>query len=1022
MLDSRNGPPLRRLIEDSADLFCALDGDGVITDANAAWRRRLGWSAADVIGRRLADLTHPDDAASGESGMSFRSRCREKTGGYRWIDWRAESPGDADGVCLLGRELAAERLPDAGPPERLDREARRSLGGTDDVGAARRRGAFLEARNRRLDELLSESASVVYAYDPKTDVYSFLAAGFEALTGVPAGDLVTGAATWRDIVLEEDAAGLTATVTAWLKAGAAAPLVTQFRIRRADGAERWIEDRARYLRRGDGHPDEIVGSLTDVTERIERERAVADSQAKLAATIAALPDLLFEADADGRILDMNLGADNVVVLPPERIVGRTLHEAFPPDVARIGHDALREAERKGVSRGHVFPLAAEGVMRWYELSVSRKAVAAGEPARFVALSRDITDSRRLAEKLERERALFRQVFENSPAMMFLKRRDGRFVAANAAFSAMWARDTVDGLLGPDFVDSEEAARQERNDAEAFETGKPSIREDVWTTALGPRHVLCARFLAPDPESGEDLLCCVTVDITEQKRRETEAALAHDQLEAVLDNADVAIFLKDRDGRFVYANPVMCAQWGVDSLVGLTTDDAAPPAVAAALKADDERVLASGERSSQEVSVRFADGLEHSLVVSRFVVPDARTGEPLLCGLGADVTEIKRLQVEAEAANRAKAQFLAVMSHELRTPMNGVIGMADLMAKTTLDAEQTRMLDVIRESGESLLAIINDVLDFSRLEAGRMAFEAAAFEPAAVARRVQRIMGPRAEERGVAVAFEIAPEAALARIGDAHRVEQILLNLMSNAVKFAENGHAVLRMDGRRGAPLTIVVEDDGIGMTAAQVARVFERFTQADASMSRRFGGAGLGLSIVRGLVDAMGGAIDVTSAPGAGARFTVTLPLPEAEAETPAETVEPEALRLPPGLRVLAADDNEINRLVLSAMLDALEVRRLCVDGGGAAVAAAKSEAIDLILLDISMPDMDGVEALAAIRADEAARGAARRPAVAVTANALPEQVAAYLAAGFDAHLAKPIRQDALAAALMRWSAVAAS
>jgi signal transduction histidine kinase/CheY-like chemotaxis protein len=362
--------------------------------------------------------------------------------------------------------------------------------------------------------------------------------------------------------------------------------------------------------------------------------------------------------------------------------------------------------------------------------------------------------------------------------------------------------------------------------------------------------------------------------------------------------------------------------------------------------------------------------------------------------------------EAEAASQAKSAFLATMSHEIRTPLNGVLGIAQAMARDPeLPDSQRRRIAVVRESGEALLAILNDVLDLSKVEAGKLELEAIDFDLDAVVRGACQAFSAVAAEKGLSFRLEFYPGAAGRYRGDPSRLRQILYNLLSNAVKFTEAGEIGViarRSDG----VLSLEIADTGVGIAPAQLERLFGKFEQADASTTRRHGGTGLGLSISRELARLMGGDISAESAPGEGARFTVRLPLPRAGEGAPAKASADQAGAALDGarLRILAAEDNAVNQLVLKTLLGQIGAEPVIVAHGGEALEAWEAGGFDLILMDVQMPQMDGPAATRAIRAREAATGRARTPIVALTANAMPHQVKEYLAAGMDGHVAKPI------------------
>jgi CheY-like chemotaxis protein len=298
-------------------------------------------------------------------------------------------------------------------------------------------------------------------------------------------------------------------------------------------------------------------------------------------------------------------------------------------------------------------------------------------------------------------------------------------------------------------------------------------------------------------------------------------------------------------------------------------------------------------------------------------------------------------------------------------------------------------------------------------------EAVPVEMPVLARKVEAVHALKAREKGITLRLGLGQGVAEPRLGDPYRLQQVMHNLLGNAIKFTEAGTVELAIDRDDGTGLVMTVTDTGLGMTPEQIDGIFEEFVQADSSTTRRFGGTGLGLPIARGIVEAMGGAITVASEPGVGSSFRVTLPLPLAPVGVVAEKAVPAQ---PIGsLRVLAADDNEVNRMVLAAFLRALGVEVDMVESGAEAVEARPAHAYDILMLDIAMPGMDGMETLQAIRRRESALGLPAAPAVAVTANALTDQAEAYLAAGFDRHLPKPISRETLLACLHDLSGQAA-
>ena len=377
---------------------------------------------------------------------------------------------------------------------------------------------------------------------------------------------------------------------------------------------------------------------------------------------------------------------------------------------------------------------------------------------------------------------------------------------------------------------------------------------------------------------------------------------------------------------------------------------------------------------------------------------------------------------AQAANRAKSEFLANMSHEIRTPLNGVMGVASALSRTDLTPAQAEMVGLIETSGQTLEAILADILDLARIESGRLELKPEPFDLGACLRSAAALFQPGARDKNLAFTLAIDDSAAGAFVGDAVRLRQIVCNLLSNAVKFTSAGEIRLEaaLDAR--GALVIAVSDTGIGFGADVKERLFQRFEQADGSITRRFGGTGLGLAISRALAEAMGGVLDARSAPGVGSRFTLTVHLAPC-AETLGER-EPDAAQLQTvdrAPRVLLAEDHPINRKVVELLFDGTGVELTSVENGADAVAAATGGEFDLILMDMQMPVMDGLTAIRAIRATEAAAGDRATPIWALSANALPEHVAASLAAGANGHLSKPVSAEALFTVLETACAMAA-
>ena len=383
------------------------------------------------------------------------------------------------------------------------------------------------------------------------------------------------------------------------------------------------------------------------------------------------------------------------------------------------------------------------------------------------------------------------------------------------------------------------------------------------------------------------------------------------------------------------------------------------------------------------------------------------------------------QAAAEHANTAKSAFLANISHEIRTPMNGILGMATALEDSELTSDQKEKLKIITESGDLLLAVLNDLLDFSKIEASHMEFEEKPFELCEIVSRVDGLYRKLAEEKQLEFSATCEGNCDAKRIGDAHRIVQVLHNLVANAIKFTSEGSVRVRirtpLQDQGDGPVIIEVADTGIGVSTEQAAKIFEPFTQADVTTTRKFGGTGLGLSIAKGLVEAMGGTLSLRSNVGEGSTFFIELPLRyadsiRAEQSGDAIAVSDVAPKPMSGLKILAAEDNVVNQAVLAAFLKQQRHDVEFVGNGLEAVDAYRRAEFDLVLMDISMPVMDGVEAMRQIRFMERSQGSTRNaPMIAISAHAMRQQVEEYLEAGFDGYLTKPVKAHQLHAEIAR-------
>ncbi|MEZ4384835.1 MAG: PAS domain S-box protein [Nannocystaceae bacterium] len=817
--------------------------------------------------------------------------------------------------------------------------------------------------------------------------------------------------------------------------GKAAASSFEMRFLHRDGSTRWAHlSVTKILYKG---RPAVAATALDVTDLHRATEALREGNARLRAIFENAAVGVNLVDARGRFLKTNRRFVELIGRSAQALRQLTLADVTEPEDLPL-LDPLLEAMARG-SAGfrveHRF-VRGDGEHFWGDLAVTAIRGEGGALLGAVAVVVDVTSRRAVEAEL--------------------RQRSDRLSAAEAcAHLGSWelALDTGALHLSDEFyrlcghAPGGFAATPER----VYACVHPEDREAIAAAVERSRRAaapfrLELRIVRPSGgvrwveavgavvvgAGGRRRLVASFHDVTARKladagRRESEARFL-----AFLRHFPGPTFLHSSAGELLFANEAYCGFAGRSeaAIRGARLDAFFPGERAAGYLEQDREILATGASRTFEDHLD-APGDPRTFLTTKFPItrPEGRVD---IGGIAVDITrrkaleaELRRARDDAEAASRAKSEFLATMSHELRTPLNAVIGGAELLRRTAPSPTQVRYIDTIKTSGELLLALISDVLDFSKIEAGELELERAPFDLGACVEAARTLLAPQAEAKGLTLAVEVAAELPRTVVGDPTRTLQILVNLLSNAVKFTKDGSIHLAATRAACEPTAVrfAVRDTGIGIAEDQRARLFSPFTQAEASTARRFGGTGLGLTISRRLARAMGGEIDVESALGRGSTFAVVLPLLAAESGATAACGAPAQARVdgsPRPLRILVAEDNPTNRFVALEMLKALGHTADVVGSGRAAVEAGVREAYELILMDVEMPELDGVGATLELRA---CLPAADQPCiVALTAHTSDEDRQRCLDAGMDAVLSKPLRLDRLAALLSRLCAGEAS
>jgi two-component system sensor histidine kinase/response regulator len=771
----------------------------------------------------------------------------------------------------------------------------------------------------------------------------------------------------------------------------------------------------------------FVGGLRARVHELESELDVLNSCSIVSST-----------DGSGRITHVNELFCRISGYSREELLGRNhnvINSGAHP--RKFFMDMYRNIATGQPWRGEICNRAKNGEDFWLDMTIIPGTDGSGRVVRYTSVCIDITERKKTEAMLVRLRERHALAIDGSGVCLW----DWDLVRDSVEFDGNWGamlgysseevahtpRDVWNRDMHPDDLANtlQQIERHCRGETAYFESEARMRHSDGHWVSLLFRGSVNKR----DPNGLALRISGTAIEISQLKQAVRQAEQSEALLKTVIDLLPQRVFWKDCDGRFLGANRNFKADVGMESIVG-KTDQEVPWAGAQPDDAQDRHIM-----EHRQPVLNHAQQLAHGEQIewrttSKVPLIDARGEVWGVLGTYQDITPFKIAEAElikarnaAEDASKAKSEFLATMSHEIRTPMNGVIGFTDLLLQTPMNPEQQSMASTIRDSGRALMTIIDDILDFSRIEAGRVSVELAKVDAKKIAHDVLALLRPRAAEKQLEFDVHWPSGISATVLGDAGRLRQVLVNLASNAIKFTEVGRVTIRAVDADGM-LRLEVEDTGIGITPDQLPRLFSMFTQADSSTTRKYGGTGLGLAISKQLVELMGGQIGAHSQSGVGSTFWFTLPSAQRSELTATnrvlkldarlETAEPRSASTS-NARVLVVEDHAVNRMLATRLLAKLGCEVEFAENGLIACERTSQQTYDLIFMDCQMPEMDGFEATRAIREREQASGR-HTPIVALTANAMSEDRDRCLQAGMDDYITKPYSVADFERTLQRW------
>ncbi|EGB16101.1 PAS/PAC sensor hybrid histidine kinase [Pseudodesulfovibrio mercurii] len=1013
----------RGVLEYMPHIVLSLDSEGRVVFANRHLLDMTGWTFEEIRGKSWFELFLPEDVREGIREVFLATMARRDVGPHSchtneivtrdgrrrnvsWFNVLISAPeGGVANVTSLGIDLSARE------------EAREAV----------------EASEEQLKLALDAAKDAVWDLDCDTSEV-FVSPQLAALLGY-GSDAVPGTHDgWLGLVHPSDRPGFEEAL--WGAVERRGAFDRELRILDRDGIWRWVLVRGKTAESDDGKaPARMVGTIQDVharktaEEELRRAKMAADlansalkvNMAHLRTLMETMPELVWVKDEEGVFLFCNHRFERLYGASEAEIVGRTDYDFVDADLADFfrGHDLRAMNSGRPCINEEQVTYRDDGHVEYLETIKTPLFDDDGKLIGVLGVARDITERKRIADELKESELRFK-------------------VLHNASFGGIFLHDQ--GVLldcNQGLSDITGYTQEELSGMEALDLLAPSARDDV-------REKIRARFERPYetvglrrdgtcyplqiaaksiPYKGRVVRVVEFRDITERKRAEDELKDSERRHRVIFENSPLGMIRFSRDGRILDCNDRFVEMMGSsrEALIGFPMLRASNP--------DMRRALATaiaGSPSAYEDYYSSETGRRETFLHVQFNPVNPGQSPTEVIATLEDFSErkrdqdaLRRAKEQAEAFSRSKTEFLTNMSHEIRTPLNGIMGMLQLLHSTGLSREQAEYSGAALQSSRRLMNLLTDILDLSRVEAGKLVVRAVPFDLVETCRQVCDLFKLTSAQSGVTLICELGENVPRRVIGDAIRLQQVLTNLLGNAFKFTATGSIVMAAhrlpDGpSKGYRILFSVADTGEGIPDEKVDTLFDAFTQVSEGYTRRHQGAGLGLSICRNLVRLMGGTMSIESEEGAGTTLYVALPFGAGDDEAPtADRTRPRAGGALRPLSILLAEDERVNSLVMKRLLEKGGHTVVAVENGAEVLETLRTASFDVILMDIQMPVMDGVETARAIRAGRVGADLTDIPIVAVTAYAMVGDREKFLKAGMDGYVVKPIEMEKLEQAL---------